>query len=359
MRPRSPSRRARSPRSLAATALVLLAATALSAVSLAAGGGAPAGAASAIELTGKPCFSLAELGAEVDRYLDQPLAPGASVTVRCEADRLVIESASGAVEKKITDLSPKQQLAYAAVSISIILGGHYRQNEPDSGDSGSPDSAAPADAGPASTHLLPPAAPLTPLLPAPRSSLIDISAQAGAAFELLPRPAAAFLISADRRLIGPLDLHASLLLTSAVTVPFRLADARASLIAGVLEGCLARGDALRMRLCAGLAAGRVAVAWEGLAPATTPSAWSAAAARVDAHFTLSRKLSLVASLDVFLPFGEQRIDVMQPGVCPDEVPTPLAPVCNALAPFYGGKVVESSTLSGAGMMLSAGPVLTF
>ncbi len=338
---------------------MVLAATALSAVSLAAAGAGAAGAASAIELKKSACFDRAELGAEVDRYLDQPLGSGASVTVRDEPSRLVIESASGAVEKEVTGWSCKQRLDYAAVSISIILGGQYTLREAAMNDSGPPDSAAPVDAGPAGASSPPPPVRATPTLPAPRSPLVEISAQAGGAFELLPRPAAAFLISADRRLIGPLDLHASLLLTSAVSVPFRLADARASLLAGVIEGCLARGEALRLRLCAGLAAGRLAVAWEGLAPATTPSAWSAAAGRVDAHLTLSRQLSLVASLDVFVPFGQQRIDVVQPGVCPDEVPTPLAPVCAALAPFHGGRVVESSTLSGAGMMLSAGPVLTF
>jgi hypothetical protein len=339
---------------------VVLAATALSAASLAAAGAGPSGAASAIELTKSACFDRASLGAEVDRYLDQPLRSSASVTVRDEPSKLLIESASGAIEREVAGWSCKQRLDYTAVSISIILGGHYTQHDAGSGDSGPPDSAAPLDAGPASINFSPPPVhPTPPLLSAPPSPRLEISAQGGSAFELLPRPAAAFLLSADRRLIGPLDLHASLLLTSAVSVPLRLADARASLLAGVIEGCLARGEALRLRLCAGLAAGRLAVAWEGLAPAATPSAWSAAAGRVDAHFTLSRTLSLVASLDLFLPFGQQRIDVVQPGVCPDEVPTRLAPVCAALSPFYGGKVVESSSLSGAGMMISAGPVLTF
>jgi hypothetical protein len=175
----------------------------------------------------------------------------------------------------------------------------------------------------------------------------------------LPRPAAGFLLSVDRHLLGPLDLHGSLLITSSVKVPLRLADAQASLLAGVIEGCLARGEALRLRLCAGLAAGSLAVAWEGLSPGATPSAWSAGAGRVDARFTLSRQLSFAASLDVFVPFGQQRIEVMQPGVCPDRVPTTLAPVCVALAPFSEGRVVESSSLSGAGILLSAGPVLTF
>ncbi len=252
------------PRFPAAPPLVALAATALSAVSLAAAGVGPPGAASAIELKKSACFDRAELGAEVDRYLDQPLGSGASVTVRDEPSRLVIESASGAVEKEVTGWSCKQRLDYAAVSISIILGGQFR--EPAVNDSGPPDSAAPGDAGPASVIPTPPPVVQTSTLPVPRSPRFEISAQAGAAFELLPRPAAAFLISADRRLIGPLDLHASLLLTSAVAVPFRLADARASLLAGVIEGCLARGEALRLRLCAGLAAGRLAVAWEGSRP---------------------------------------------------------------------------------------------
>ena len=78
-----------------------------------------------------------------------------------------------------------------------------------------------------------------------------------------------------------------------------------------------------------------------------------------ARFTLSQKLSLVASVAMFFPFGQQRIEVVQPGVCPDRVPTTLAPVCTALTPFSGGQVVEASALSGAGILLSAGPVLTF
>lgn len=175
----------------------------------------------------------------------------------------------------------------------------------------------------------------------------------------MPRPAGALLLGVDRRLIDPLDLHASFLATSAVKVPFHLAAAQASLIAGVIEGCLARGEALRLRLCAGIAAGRLAVVWEGLSPGSTPSAWSAAAARVDARFSLSHQLSLAAGLDFFFPLGRQRIDVMQPGVCPAEVPSSLAPTCVVLAPFGAGKVVESRSLAGAGLVLSAGPVLTF
>jgi hypothetical protein len=328
-------------------------------LSLAAAGSDAPGAVSAIELTKSACFDRAQLGAEVDRYLDQPLGPAASVTVRDDTSKLVIESASGAVEKEVTGWSCKQRLDYAAVSISIILGGSYTPHEAARGDSGPPAAAAPVDAGLVPPLLPPPPVRQTPSLPAPRSPLLEISVAGGGAFELLPRPAAGLLLSADRNLLGPLDLHASLLITSSVEVPFRLADAQASLIAGVIEGCLARGEALRLRLCAGLAVGRLAVVWEGLSPATTPSAWSAAAGRADAHFTLSRQLSLAASLDLFFPFGQQRIDVVQPGVCPARVPTTLAPVCAALTPFSGGQVVESSALSGAGIMLSAGPVLTF
>lgn len=359
MRRRSQNLRVRPARSASALGLSALAATALRAVSLAAAGPAAPGAASAIVLTKSACFDRAALGAEVDRYLEQPLGPAASVTVLDDTNKLVIESASGAVEKDVAGWSCKQRLDFAAVSISIILGGSYVPHEAAAVDSGPPDAAAPVDAGLVPPVLPPPPARQTPTLPAPRSPLLEISAEGGGAFAVLPRPAAGFLLSVDRTLLGPLDLHASLLITSSVEVPFRLAAARASLIAGVLEGCLARGEALRLRLCAGLGAGSLNVAWESLSPATTPSAWSAAAGRVDARFSLSRHLSLAASLDVLVPFGQQRIEVMQPGVCPDRVPTALAPVCVALTPFSGGKVVEASALSGAGVILGAGPVLTF
>ena len=359
MRPRALPPLARPARFSGALALLALAATALRAASLAAASPAAPGAASAIELTRSACFDRAALGAEVDRYLEHPLGPAASVTVRDDTSKLVIESASGAVEKDVAGWSCKQRLDYAAVSISISLGGNYTPREAAGADSGPPDAAAPVDAGLVPPILPPPPVRQTPALPAPRSPLLEISAEGGGAFALLPRPAAGLLLSVDRRLLGPLDLHASLLITSSVEVPFRLADAQASLIAGMIEGCLARGEGLRLRLCAGVAAGSLAVAWEGLAPSTTPSAWSAAAGRVDARFTLSQKLSLAASLDVFVPFGQQRIEVVQPGVCPDRVPTTLAPACAALTPFGGGQVVESKALSGAGLMLSAGPVLTF
>jgi hypothetical protein len=193
----------------------------------------------------------------------------------------------------------------------------------------------------------------------PRRPIVEIGVQGGAVFELLPRPAAGLVISADRTLIGPLDLHASLLFTSAVAVPFRLAYAETSLIVGLVEGCVARGEALRLRLCAGLAAGRLGVSWSGLVPTSTPSAWSAAAGRVDAQYEVSRQVSFAASLDMFLPLGQQRIDVVQPGLCPEGVPGAAVPACNALAPFSGGQVVETRSLSGPGMMLSVGPVLRF
>lgn len=124
----------------AASALLLLALTgaALSAAPLAAAGTSEPGAASAIHLTQSACFSRAELGAEIDRYLEQPIAPNASVTVRDDASRLVIESASGAVEKEVKGWSCKQRLDFAAVSASIILGGHYVPHETSPGTRGRP-----------------------------------------------------------------------------------------------------------------------------------------------------------------------------------------------------------------------------
>lgn len=303
------------------------------------------------------CFDRARLGAEVDRYLDHPLDPAASVIVSDGADRLVIESASGAVDKDVTGWSCQQRLEFAAVSVSIILGGDYTPRVVEAADAGPIDAAAPIDAGPVAPP--PPVAAATPTLPAPQRPRVEIAAQGGALFEVLPRPAAGLLISADRTLIGPLDLHASLLVTSSVAVPFRSAYAESSLIAGLIEGCLARGEALRLRFCAGLAAGRLAVSWAGLFPSSTPSPWSAAAGRVDAQLAVSRQVSFAASLDVFLPFGQQRIDVLQPGVCPDDAPGAVIPLCNAVTPFAAGRVVEARSLSAAGMILSVGPVLRF
>src|SRR5689334_6785776 len=114
-RPHKP--RSRPARLSGALGLSVLAATALWAVSLAAAGPPAPGAAAAIELTKSACFDRAALGAEVDRYLEQPLGPAASVTVRDDTNRLVIESASGAVEKDVTGWSCKQRLDFAAVSV--------------------------------------------------------------------------------------------------------------------------------------------------------------------------------------------------------------------------------------------------
>jgi hypothetical protein len=335
-------------------ALVALAASA----PFVAAGAEVTGSSAAITLKESACFDRVRLGAEVDRYLDHPLDPAASVTVTDSTARLVIESASGAVDKDVTGWSCEQRLEFAAVSVSIILGGDYTPRVVEAADGGLPDAAAPIDAGP----IAPPPpriAPATPVLPPPTRPLVEIVAQGGALFEILPRPAAGLLLSADRTLIGPLDLHASLLVTSSVAVPFRAAYAETNLVVGLLEGCLARGEGLRLRFCAGLAAGRLGVSWAGLAPASTPSPWSAAAGRIDAHVNVSRQVSFAAGLDVFLPFGQQRIDVLQPGLCPEGTPAAAVPVCNAATPFSGGQVVESRSLSAAGMMLSVGPVLRF
>lgn len=321
-----------------------------------AGSGEP-GAASAIVVKASACFDRARLGAEVDRYLDHPLDPAASVTVDDGADRLVIESASGAVEKDVTGWSCQQRLEFAAVSASIILGGDYTPRAVDPADAGRPSTVAAASIALPAPPL--PIARVTPTLPSPRRPAVEVSAQGGAVFELLPRPAAGLVLSVDRTLIGPLDIHASLLLTSAVAAQFRSAYAETSLVVGLVEGCLARGDALRLRLCGGIAAGRLAVSWAGLVPASTPSPWSAAAGRFDAQYEVSPQVSFAVSLDMFLPFGQQRIDLVEPGLCPDGVPGAAVPACNALAPFSGGHVVETRSLSGAGMMLSVGPVLRF
>ena len=313
-------------------------------------------AASAIVLKSSACFDRAQLGAEVDRYLDHPLDPASRVTVTDAVDKLVIESASGSVEKEVSGWSCQQRLSFAAVSASIILGGDYTPRPVDAPDAGPVDAAAPLPPQLPTRPLAPPAPTLPP---PPRRPTVEISAQGGAVFELLPRTAAGLQLSADRTLIGPLDLHASLLLTSAVAAPFRAAYAETSLLVGLVEGCVARGESLRLRLCAGLAAGRLGVTWAGLSPASTPSPWSAAAGRVDAQYEVSRQVSFVASLDMFVPLGQQRIDLVEPGLCPDGVPGVAVPACNALAPFSGGHVVETSSLSGPGMMLSVGPVLRF
>ena len=336
-------------------ALLALVGAALAAEPLAAAG--DRGAAAAIVLKESACFDRAQLGAEVDRYLDHPLDPAAAVTVRDGLDRLVIESASGAVDKDVSGWSCQQRLEFAAVSVSIILGGDYTPRAVEVPDAGPPDSAAPTAAAPVAPP--PPVASATPLLLASPRPTVEIAAEGGALFGLLPGPAAGLLISADRTLIGPLDLHASLLLTSSVAAPFRSAYAEASLLVGLVEGCLARGEALRLRLCAGLAAGRLAVSWAGLSPPSTPSAWSAAAGRFDLHVHVSRQVGFAAALDIFFPFGQQRIDVLQPGVCPDGVPSAVVPLCNAVAPYSAGRVVESHSLSGPGLMLSVGPVLRF
>jgi hypothetical protein len=315
------------------------------------------GSAAAIVLKESACFDRAQLGAEVDRYLDHPLSPAAAVTVRDGLDRLVIESPSGAVDKDVAGWSCQQRLEFAAVSVSIILGGDYTPRAVLAADAGPPDSAPPAPVLPVAPP--PPAASAIPLLLPPQRPTVEIAAEGGALFGLLPGPAAGLQLSADRTLIGPLDLHASLLLTSSVAAPFRSAYAETSLLAGLIEGCLARGEALRLRLCAGLAAGRLAVSWAGLSPASTPSAWSAATGRVDLHFNVSRQVSFAAALDLFFPFGQQRIDVLEPGVCPDGVPSAVVPLCNAAAPYSAGRVVESHSLSGPGLMVSVGPVLRF
>ncbi len=347
-------RRSRSP----AAAVVAAFGAALSLGRFAAAGpGAPA-AAESIVVQESACFDRAELGAEVDRYLEHPVGSAASVTVRDGADRLVIEAASGSVAKDVAGWSCKQRLDFAAVSVSIILGGDYTPRVADA-DAGPIDAAALLDAGLVAPPPAPPSAAPTPTLPAAWRPRVEISAQGGALFDVLPRPAAGIALSADRTLLGPLDLHASLLLTSSVAAPFRAAYAETSLLAGLIEGCLARGEALRLRLCAGLAAGRLGVTWAGLTPGSTPSPWVAGAGRFDAHVVVSRQVSFAANLDVFLPIGQQRIDLVDPTLCPGKVASGFIPVCNALTPFSPGRVVESHSLSAAGLMVSVGPVLRF
>ncbi len=333
-----------------------LASAALAAASPALADAGSPGAASAIVLKSSACFDRAQLGAEIDRYLDHPLHPSSVVIVTDSADRLAIESASGAVEKDVSGWSCRQRLEFAAVSASIILGGDYTPRAVEAPFAAPPDAAA----APVPPPVIPRAlVPVIPALPPPRRPTVEIGAEGGAVFELLPRPAAGFMITADRTLVGPFDLHAALLVTSAVAVPFQAVRAEASLLVGLVEGCVSRGEGLRLRLCAGLAAGRLGVSWAGLSPASTPSPWSAGAGRFDAQYEVSRQVSFAVSLDMFVPIGQQRIDLVEPGLCPAGVPAAAVPACNALAPFSGGHVVETSSLSGSGMMLSVGPMLRF
>jgi hypothetical protein len=311
----------------------------------------PAGSAAAIEVTEGGCFDRQELGARVDRYLGHPIASPGAITVRDGPDRLEIKSRAGTVARDVGGWSCAQRLDYTAVSVSILLEGAYQPPPPLVPIA----PIAPPAPPPFVPIAPPPLPPPKPRDPAPEIPRIELAAQAGGAFDVLPTPAAALVLGVDRTLLGPLDLRAALVLSSAVDARLRTVDARASLLAGVAEACLARGDALRVRLCAGLASGRVAVSWSTL----TPTAWSAAAGRLDGRYRLSRQISLAAGLDVFLPFGTPRVEVVDPNPCPANAASSATAVCNAAAGIYGGKVVAASLLPRTGMMLTAGPVLTF
>jgi hypothetical protein len=165
------------------------------------------------------------------------------------------------------------------------------------------------------------------------------SFDAGLLFGVLPSPTAAFAPTFGVRLVTPIELRFSALISTASTLSLDLRSIDVALLAGRADVCAAiSGKLVRGRACIGLAAGRLQATPSG--PNTSPPSsppWAAALARADVRLSLSSWFGFVVGADAIFPFTHPRFEV---------VTSTGAPVASSSLPVVGGAV-------------SIGPEITF
>jgi hypothetical protein len=155
---------------------------------------------------------------------------------------------------------------------------------------------------------------------------------------LLPRPAVGLSPALSVRLGGPFEMAASVLGTYPVEVQVGSGTGDLSLIAGRLDGCVARyRNVLGSRACLGAAMGRLVADGTGYAQSYAPRlTWAGATATLEASVKLATGFRVALGMDGILPLIVPRLVVLSPQG--DVVAATNLPQFGAM--FFGGPQVD-------------------
>jgi hypothetical protein len=155
---------------------------------------------------------------------------------------------------------------------------------------------------------------------------------------LLPRPAFGLSPMLSVRLGGSFEMDASILGTYPVEVQVGSGTGDLSLIAGRLEGCVARyRNVLGSRACLGAAMGRLVADGTGYAQSYAPRlTWAGATATLEATLKVASGFRLALGMDGILPLIVPRLVVLSPQG--DVVAATSLPQFGAM--FFGGPQVD-------------------
>jgi hypothetical protein len=156
---------------------------------------------------------------------------------------------------------------------------------------------------------------------------------------LLPRPAFGLSAELAVRVAAPFEISASFLGTSPVRTEIGSGGGDLSLVAGRLDGCVARySSLLGSRACLGGAVGRLVAEGSGYAESYKPRLmWVAVFAKLEAGVRISSGFRMAVGMDGVLPLVVPRLEVRTPR----------------------GEIVASTTLPQFGAIFFVGPQVDF
>lgn len=185
----------------------------------------------------------------------------------------------------------------------------------------------------------PPRAPPPPAQTARRAQRLGASVDVIALLGALPSPALG--VAPSFELLPSERIHVRIggLVTTSSKAALAVGSVSASILAARVDVCPAFFfGQTRLRACAGVAGGRLAITGAGYSPSYAPSApWVAPILRVDLRLPLASWIGVVIGVDGFVPVMRARLDVV------DEA----------------GNVTASELLSPAGAAFGFGPEVLF
>lgn len=174
----------------------------------------------------------------------------------------------------------------------------------------------------------------------PQPARLAVATEGVALLGVLPTVAAAYAPSASFTIVPAVALRVSALVTAPSSFAFDGGNVDVSVVAGRLDGCaVVPAGALRLRFCAGLAAGELRAVGTRFTVSTSPAPvpWVAGLGRFDLRIPVTGRLGLVLASDFAVRFAQTSIDVTS----------------------LKGTVRDSRPLSVLGAMLGAGSEILF
>lgn len=246
----------------------------------------------------------------------------------------------------------------SAIDATVLLGLGVPAPVPPAPSPSSPPSPPPPSPSPTSAPLTPlPGASPSPVATAPGASsasprdtgapspprrrpTVTATVQAVALVDVLPKVVLGASPSVELTVVPAFDLRVAALATGTANVTIGVGTADVGLVGGLVEGCgaVGLGSAVRLRGCAGVAAGVVNAVGNGFPDSKSATApWVAPSVRADVRWAITRLFGVVAGVDGFFPGLKPQLQVVD----------------------QTGGTISARTFPIAGAGVSLGPSLTF